>query len=75
MLRNSAAPISVAPGLARGREGMYRAASRYAEKFCRRLERDLRSAPPELGREVLAQLRRFYRLNDGRKMAHIERDR
>jgi hypothetical protein len=65
----------VAPGLARGREGMYRAASRYAEKFCRRLERDLRSSPPELGREVLAQLRRFYRLNDGRKMAHIERDR
>jgi hypothetical protein len=53
---------------------MYRAASRYAEKFCRRLERDLRDSPAELGREVLAQLRRFYRLSDGRKMAHIERD-
>lgn len=65
----------VAPALARGREGMYRAASHYAEKFCRQLERDLRRSPPELGREVLAQLRRFYRLNDGRKMAHIERDR
>jgi hypothetical protein len=65
----------IAPTLARGREGMYRAASRYAEKFCRRLERDLRDSPPELGREVLAQLRRFYRLSDGRKMAHIERDR
>ena len=64
----------IAPGLTRDREGMYRAASRYAEKFCRRLERDLRDSPAELGREVLAQLRRFYRLSDGRKMAHIERD-
>jgi hypothetical protein len=62
------------PGLADARQCMYRAASRYAEKFCRRLQRDLRNSPVELGREVLAQLRRFYRLSDGRKMAHIERD-
>jgi hypothetical protein len=62
------------PKLARGREQMYRAASRYAQKFCRRLERGLRDSPEELGREVLAELRRFYRLSDGRKMAHIERD-
>lgn len=61
------------PKLARGREHMYRSASRYAEKFCRRLERGLRTAPVELTREVLAELRRFYRLSDGRKMAHIER--
>jgi hypothetical protein len=61
------------PNLARGRERMYRAASRYAEKFCRRLERGLRDSPVELGREVLAELRRFYRLSNGRKMAHIER--
>jgi hypothetical protein len=33
----------------------------------------LRASPVELGREVLAELRRFYRLSDGRKMAHIER--
>lgn len=63
------------PHLAHGREHMYRAASRYAEKFCRRLQRGLRDSPVELGREVLAELRRFYRLSDGRKMAHIERDR
>jgi hypothetical protein len=63
------------PELARGRERVYRAASCYAEKFCRRLQRGLRDSPVELGREVLAELRRFYRLNDGRKMAHIERDR
>jgi hypothetical protein len=61
------------PNLARGRERMYRSASRYAEKFCRRLERGLRDSPVALTREVLAELRRFYRLSDGRKMAHIER--
>jgi hypothetical protein len=52
---------------------MYRAASRYAEKFCRQLQRGLRDSRAELGRDVLAQLRRFYRLSDARKMAHIER--
>ena len=61
------------PTLARGRQRMYRAASRYAEKFCRQLERGLRDSRAELGRDVLARLRRFYRLNDGRKMAHIDR--
>jgi hypothetical protein len=63
----------VDPTLARGRQRMYRAASRYAQKFCRQLERGLRDSRAELGRDVLAQLRRFYRLSDGRKMAHIER--
>jgi hypothetical protein len=63
------------PTLARGRQRMYRAASGYAEKFCRRLERGLRDSRSELGRDVLAELRRFYRLSDGRKMAHIERGR
>ena len=65
----------VDPSLARGRQRMYRAASRYAEKFCRQLERGLRDSRTELGHDVLAQLRRFYRLSDGRKMAHIERGR
>jgi hypothetical protein len=54
---------------------MYRAASGYAERFCRQLERGLRDSRAELGRDVLARLRRFYRLSDGRKMAHIERGR
>jgi hypothetical protein len=61
------------PRLARGREGMYRAASRYAEKFCRRLEQSLRGARGDSGGEVLAELRRFYRLTNARKRAHIER--
>ncbi|HEY0342394.1 MAG TPA: hypothetical protein VGC34_16450 [Steroidobacteraceae bacterium] len=60
--------------LARGRENLYRNASRYAEKFCRRLEQSLRGARGDSGGEVLAELRRFYRLTNARKMAHIERD-
>jgi|SRR5581483_3272358 len=58
------------PRLARGREAMYRAASRYAQKFCRRLEQSLRG---DSRSEVLAELRRFYRLTNTRKLAHIER--
>ncbi|MDB6044496.1 MAG: uncharacterized protein JWM63_3047 [Gammaproteobacteria bacterium] len=61
------------PRLARGREAMYRAASRYAEKFCRRLEQSLRGARGDSEGEVLAELRRFYRLTNARKVAHIER--
>lgn len=59
--------------LARGRESLYREASRYAEKFCRRLEHSLRGARGDSGGEVLAELRRFYRLTNTRKVAHIER--
>ena len=71
------------PTLAGDRTEIYRAASRYAEKFCRRLERSLRdsgaiSQPADAGRgvmtaPVMAELRRFYRLTDTRKRAHIER--
>ena len=59
--------------LARGRESLYREATRYAQKFCRRLEHSLRGARGESDGEVLAELRRFYRLTNARKLAHIER--
>ena len=59
--------------LARGRENLYREASRYAEKFCRRLDHSLRGARGDSAGEVLAELRRFYRLTNARKLAHIER--
>jgi len=59
------------PRLAAGREDLYREASRYAEKFCRRLEQSLRGARSEA--KVLAELRRFYRFTNTRKVAHIER--
>jgi len=59
--------------LAGDREGLYRAASHYAERFCRRLERTLRGSRQEIEQEALTELRRFYRLADARKVAHIER--
>ena len=59
------------PELADGREDLYREATRYAQRFCRKLERSLRNSPSP--GEVLAELRRFYRLTNARKVAHIER--
>jgi hypothetical protein len=59
--------------LAGGREDLYREASRYAQKFCRRLEQSLRDAHGRSQAEVLAELRRFYRLTNARKLAHIQR--
>ena len=61
------------PSIAQGREDLYRQASRYAQRFCRKLEQSLRAAGPASYREVLAELRRFYRLTNARKVAHIER--
>ena len=62
----------VDPRLDGERAALYREASRYAEKFCRHLERTLgRAAGAD--HEVLAELRRFYRLTNARKRAHIER--
>src|SRR6185312_12516518 len=60
------------PRLAEGREDLYREASRYAEKFCRRLERSLRRNGAGTEGEVLRELRRFYRLSNARKLAHID---
>ena len=59
--------------LAAGREDLYREASRYAEKFCRRLEQSLRGARGRSQADILAELRRFYRLTNARKLAHIQR--
>jgi hypothetical protein len=61
------------PQLADGREDLYREASRHAEKFCRRLERSLRRSGAGGEGEVLSELRRFYRLTNARKLAHIAR--
>ena len=61
------------PRLADGREELYRHASCYAERFCRRLEQLLHGARGRTEDEVLAELRRFYRYTNARKRAHIER--
>src|SRR5579872_203959 len=47
------------PQLAAGREALYRQASRYAQKFCGRLEQSLRRARGRSDDEVLTELRRF----------------
>jgi hypothetical protein len=60
------------PTLAAGRADIYRRASLYAERFCRRIERTLRARGSATEREVLTELRRFYRLTDARKRAHID---
>jgi hypothetical protein len=60
------------PRLLEARQRMYGEANRYAARFCRRLERRLADAMHG-EREVLAELRRFYRLTNARKRAHIER--
>jgi hypothetical protein len=66
------------PRLSAARADLYREASRYAEKFCGRLERTLahrrdgRASGGAEDAEVLAQLRRFYRLSHARKRALID---
>jgi len=61
------------PALAAGRESLYRRASRYAERFCSRLEPRLRALCRSGDTGWLADLRRFYRLPDLGKLRHIER--
>jgi len=60
------------PRLSRERRRLYGEANCYAARFCRRLEGRLTDAVHG-EREVLAELRRFYRLSNARKRAHIER--
>ena len=63
----------VDPVAAEGREGMYRMASRYAARFCRRVAALLEGRRRGGMRDTLAELRRFYRWGNARKLAHIER--
>jgi len=71
--------FQVDPIAAGARAGLYRTASNYAGRFCRRvaarLERTIRetSRTHSAMRELLAELRRFYRWGNARKLAHIER--
>jgi hypothetical protein len=62
---------------AAGRANLYRTASNYAARFCRRVATGLAASTrnPRRGatHELLAELRRFYRFGNARKLAHIER--
>ncbi len=61
--------------LAGERTGLYRRASEYAGRFCRRvatrLERECHARAHDTG-ELLAELRRFYRWSSARKFSFIE---
>lgn len=61
------------PRLAAGRESLYRRASRYAARFCARLEPRLRALCRSGDQSWQADLKRFYRLTDFGKLRHIER--
>lgn len=63
----------VDPDAAGERAGLYRTASRYAARFCGRLGALLARKRRTSMREMVAELRRFYRFGSTRKLAHIER--
>jgi hypothetical protein len=63
----------VDPVAAGSRAGLYRMASRYAARFCRRVANRLEGTARSASRELLSELRRFYRLGNARKLAFIER--
>ena len=61
------------PRLTRERAALYRRASDYAARFCRRIEGRMQGEAEEAVRDMAAELRRFYRLTESRKLAHIDR--
>ena len=67
----------VDPCVAGDRAGLYRRASEYAGRFCRRVAARLecvrRATDAHAPRELLAELRRFYRWGSARKLDFIER--
>jgi hypothetical protein len=62
----------VDPALAGRHESLYRRASRQAARFCARLEPRLRASCRRDDSGWLADLRRFYRLNDAGKLRHVD---
>jgi hypothetical protein len=63
----------VDPVAAAGRAGLYRTASNYAARFCRRVAAQLARKRSGVARDLSAELRRFYRFGNVRKLRHIER--
>jgi len=61
------------PVAAAGRIGLYHTASNYAARFCRRVAALLERKRNGVARDLMAELRRFYRWGNMRKMRHIER--
>ena len=58
---------------AAGRVGLYHMSSNYAARFCRRVGAQLARRRCGVTRDLMAELRRFYRWGNVRKLRHIER--
>jgi hypothetical protein len=65
--------VRIDPTAAAGRIGLYHTASAYAQRFCRRVGTRLARGTRGARCELLAELRRFYRWGNARKLRHIER--
>jgi hypothetical protein len=63
----------VDPVTAAGRVALYHAASNYGARFCRRVAALLSRERRGVARDLMAELRRFYRWGNVRKLRHIER--
>ncbi len=63
----------VDPVAAGGRAGLYHTASNYAARFCRRVAAQLARKRNGVASDLQAELRRFYRWGNVRKLRHIER--
>jgi hypothetical protein len=61
------------PTAAAGRTRLYHTASSYGGRFCRRVAASLARGTRGATRELLTELRRFYRWGNARKLRHIER--
>ncbi|MGB8326292.1 MAG: hypothetical protein WCE48_01800 [Steroidobacteraceae bacterium] len=62
------------PQLAGERSGLYRRANGYAARFCRYLDGILAGSARDRDARFVAELRRFYRLSNTRKLEHIRRN-
>ena len=62
----------VDPVAAAGRISLYHTASSYAARFCRRVAAALERKRFGVTRDLMAELRRFYRWGNVRKLHHIE---
>jgi hypothetical protein len=65
--------VRIDPTAAGGRAPLYHLASTYGGRFCRRVAASLARGTRGATRELLAELRRFYRFGNARKMRHFER--
>jgi hypothetical protein len=63
----------VDPRAAAGRVRLYQTASSYAARFCSRVAARLAYRTRSASRELLTELRRFYRWGNATKMRYIER--